>query len=60
MSEAPPEADEASEFRGSAPLVATEGQREAAGARVGKGGKREAFDGEVPPQGGQATPPTET
>jgi hypothetical protein len=36
MSEAPPEAGEASEFRGSAPLVATEGQREAAGATVQK------------------------
>ena len=34
MSEAPPAADEASEFRGSAPLVATEGKREAAGATV--------------------------
>ena len=34
MSEAPPVADEASEFRGSAPLVATIGKREAAGATV--------------------------
>ena len=34
MSEAPPAADEASEFRGSAPLVATNGKQEAAGATV--------------------------
>ena len=34
MSEVPPVADEASEFRGSAPLVATNGKQEAAGATV--------------------------
>jgi len=43
MSEAPPVADAASEFRGSAPLVATEGKQEAAGATVqGKVGKAPA------------------
>ena len=36
MSEVPPVADEASEFRGSAPLVATNGKQEAAGATVQK------------------------